>query len=37
SDGSNDINFRAWLQAKSGREVTMGDFTANLTATFEYI
>ncbi|EIY7826262.1 MULTISPECIES: fimbrial protein [Escherichia] len=37
SDGSNDINFRAWLQAKSGREVTMGEFTANLTATFEYI
>ena len=37
SDGSNDINFRAWLQAKSGREVTMGDFTASLTATFEYI
>ena len=37
SDGSNDINFRAWLQAKSGRDVTLGDFTANLTATFEYI
>lgn len=37
SDGSNDINFRAWLQAKSGREVTMGEFTASLTATFEYI
>ncbi len=37
SDGSNDIHFRAWLQAKSGRDVTLGDFTANLTATFEYI
>ncbi|QLN19918.1 fimbrial protein [Escherichia coli] len=37
SDGNNDINFRAWLQAKSGRDVTIGDFTASLTATFEYI
>lgn len=37
SDGSNDIHFRAWLQAKSGRDVTLGDFTASLTATFEYI
>ncbi|MGQ7159241.1 fimbrial protein, partial [Escherichia coli] len=23
--------------AKSGRDVTIGDFTASLTATFEYI
>lgn len=35
--GDNALNFNAWLQAKSGREVTPGDFTANLTATFEYI
>ncbi|MBA1712478.1 fimbrial protein, partial [Escherichia coli] len=33
----NDLHFNAWLQAKSGRDVTMGDFTASLTATFEYI
>ncbi|MCV5349796.1 fimbrial protein, partial [Escherichia coli] len=26
-----------WIQAKSGRDVTIGDFTASLTATFEYI
>ncbi|HHZ5556757.1 TPA: fimbrial protein, partial [Escherichia coli] len=25
------------LQAKEGRDVTPGDFTAQLTATFEYI
>ena len=37
SNGNNKLNFNAWLQAKSGREVTMGDFTASLTATFEYI
>lgn len=37
SNGNNNLNFNAWLQAKSGREVTMGDFTASLTATFEYI
>ena len=35
SDGSNDIHFRAWLQAKSGRDVTLGDYTANLTVFFE--
>ncbi|BED21579.1 hypothetical protein VEE46_13470 [Escherichia coli] len=32
-----NLNFNAWLQAKSGRDVTSGDFTASLTATFEYI
>lgn len=37
NDGNNNINFNAWLQAKSGRDVTNGDFTASLTATFEYI
>ncbi len=37
NDGNNSLNFRAWLQAKEGREVTPGDFTAQLTATFEYI
>ncbi len=37
SDGANNLNFNAWLQAKSGRDVTSGDFTASLTATFEYI
>ena len=37
SNGNNTLNFNAWLQAKSGREVTMGEFTAFLTATFEYI
>ncbi len=37
SNGNNNLNFNAWLQAKSGREVTMGEFTASLTATFEYI
>ncbi|HBA5251797.1 TPA: fimbrial protein, partial [Escherichia coli] len=26
-----------WIQAKSGRDVTIGEFTASLTATFEYI
>ncbi|HDI5841852.1 TPA: fimbrial protein, partial [Escherichia coli] len=36
-NGNNDINFRAWIQAKSGRDVTIGEFTASLTATFEYI
>ncbi|EJN4517356.1 fimbrial protein, partial [Escherichia coli] len=25
-----------WLQAKSGRDVTSGDFSATVTATFEY-
>ncbi len=25
------INFRAWIQAKSGRDVTIGEFTASLT------
>ncbi|HFI9007199.1 TPA: fimbrial protein [Escherichia coli] len=37
SNGDNNLNFNAWLQAKSGREVTMGEFTASLTATFEYL
>lgn len=37
SDGNNSLNFRAWLQAKEGRDVTPGDFTAQLTAMFEYI
>ncbi|EFL4480735.1 fimbrial protein [Escherichia fergusonii] len=37
TNGNNNINFRAWLQAKSGRDVTIGDFTASVTATFEYI
>ncbi|MCC4747971.1 fimbrial protein, partial [Escherichia coli] len=37
TNGNNDINFRAWIQAKSGRDVTIGEFTASLTATFEYI
>ncbi|MCF7446905.1 fimbrial protein [Escherichia coli] len=37
TNGANNLNFNAWLQAKSGREVTSGDFTASLTATFEYI
>ncbi len=37
SGGNNSLNFNAWLQAKSGRDVTPGDFTAQLTATFEYI
>ena len=37
SNGDNALNFNAWLQAKSGREVTMGEFTASLTATFEYL
>ncbi|MBB8027977.1 fimbrial protein [Escherichia coli] len=37
SNGNNSLNFNAWLQAKSGRDVTIGDFTASLTATFEYI
>ncbi|MGD3028856.1 fimbrial protein, partial [Escherichia coli] len=36
-NGNNEINFKAWIQAKSGRDVTIGDFTASLTATFEYI
>ncbi len=25
TNGNNDINFRAWIQAKSGRDVTIGD------------
>ncbi|MGS3824284.1 fimbrial protein [Escherichia coli] len=37
SDGANSLNFNAWLQAKSGRDVTSGEFSASLTATFEYI
>ncbi|RZN50899.1 fimbrial protein [Escherichia sp. E10V10] len=37
NNGSNSLNFRAWLQAKSGRDVTPGNFTAQLTATFEYL
>ncbi|HAJ2809476.1 TPA: hypothetical protein HMT14_03465 [Escherichia coli] len=37
NDGNNSLNFRAWLQAKEGRDVTPGNFTAQLTATFEYI
>ncbi len=37
NDGNNSLNFRAWLQAKEGRAVTPGNFTAQLTATFEYI
>ncbi|WP_420900448.1 fimbrial protein [Escherichia coli] len=37
NNGNNNLNFNAWLQAKSGREVTTGDFTASLTATFEYL
>ncbi|MCZ8807051.1 fimbrial protein [Escherichia albertii] len=37
SNGDNNINFNAWLQAKSGRDVTNGNFTASLTATFEYL
>ncbi len=37
NNGDNNINFNAWLQAKSGREVTLGEFTATLTATFEYL
>ncbi|MGQ7114388.1 fimbrial protein, partial [Escherichia sp. TWPC-MK] len=30
TNGNNDINFRAWIQAKSGRDVTIGDFTVML-------
>ncbi|HBH4878964.1 TPA: fimbrial protein, partial [Escherichia coli] len=26
-----------WVQAKSGRDVTLGNFTATATATFEYL
>lgn len=37
NNGSNSLNFWAWLQAKSGRDVTPGNFTAQLTATFEYL
>ncbi|EEZ4382992.1 fimbrial protein [Escherichia coli] len=37
SNGANNLNFNTWLQAKSGRDVTSGDFTASLIATFEYI
>lgn len=36
SSGNNDLHFNA-ATGKSGRDVTMGDFTASLTATFEYI
>ncbi|HED6344091.1 TPA: fimbrial protein, partial [Escherichia coli] len=32
----NTLNFNAWLQTKSGRDVTPGDFSATATATFEY-
>ncbi|GHM56815.1 fimbrial protein [Escherichia coli] len=33
---NNSLNFNAWLQAKGGRDVTSGDFSATATATFEY-
>ncbi|WP_252409090.1 fimbrial protein [Escherichia coli] len=36
NQGSNTLNFNAWLQTKSGRDVTPGDFSATATATFEY-
>lgn len=36
-NGNNDINFRVWLQAKSGRDVTIGEFIVFLIAIFEYI
>ncbi|MGC6745050.1 fimbrial protein [Escherichia coli] len=37
SDGSNTLLFNIWVQAKSGRDVTLGNFTATATATFEYL
>ncbi|HAY5054028.1 TPA: fimbrial protein, partial [Escherichia coli] len=37
SDGSNTLLFNTWVQAKSGRDVTLGNFTATATATFEYL
>lgn len=37
ADGNNTLNFNAWLQTKSGRDVTTGTFTATATATFEYL
>ncbi|HAN3084294.1 TPA: fimbrial protein [Escherichia coli] len=37
NQGNNSLNFNAWLQAKSGRNVTSGDFNATVTATFEYL
>ena len=37
SDGSNTLLFNTWVQAKSGRDVTLGNFTAIATATFEYL
>ena len=36
NQGNNSLNFNAWLQAKGGRDVTSGDFSATATATFEY-
>lgn len=36
NQGNNSLNFNTWLQAKSGRDVTSGDFSATVTATFEY-
>ncbi|CAJ1254477.1 TPA: fimbrial protein [Escherichia coli] len=36
NQGNNSLNFNTWLQAKSGRDVTSGDFSATMTATFEY-
>lgn len=37
SNGNNNLNFNAWLQAKKRPGSDDGDFTASLTATFEYI
>lgn len=37
SNGNNTLNFKTWIQAKSGRNVTFGEFTATATATFEYL
>lgn len=36
SDGSNTLLLTP-VQAKSGRDVTLGNFTATATATFEYL
>lgn len=36
-NGNNDINFRAWLQAKSGCDVMIGEFIVFLIVIFEYI
>ncbi|MGU0043763.1 fimbrial protein [Escherichia coli] len=36
NQGNNSLNFNTWLQAKSGRDVTSGGFSATVTATFEY-